>query len=144
MTYRWELLLWLWLAFFFHQADRQVFNVLLPVLGKELSLSAVQLGLVGSVFIATNALMVPIAGFLGDVWPRKRIVAGSLFAWSLATLCTGFGGGLMSFVTVRGVATAAGEAFYFPSAVAMLTAEHTATRARALSLFQTSVYVGIV
>jgi MFS family permease len=144
MKYRWELLLWLWLAFFFHQADRQVFNVILPVLGNELSLSAVQLGMVGSVFIATNALMVPIAGFLGDVHSRKRIVVISLFAWSLATLSTGFGAGLFYFIAVRGLATAAGEAFFFPSAVAMLSAEHFDTRARALSLLQTSVYIGLV
>jgi MFS family permease len=144
MTYRWELLLWLWLAFFFHQADRQVFNVILPVLGKELSLSAVQLGLVGSVFVATNALMVPVAGFLGDVHSRKRIIVASLFAWSLATLCTGFGAGLLYFIAVRGLAMAAGEAFFFPSAVAMLSAEHVDTRARALSWLQTSVYIGLV
>jgi MFS family permease len=87
---------------------------------------------------------VPIAGFLGDVYSRKLIVVFSLFTWSLATLCTGFAAGLLSLIAVRGIATAAGEAFYFPSAVAMLSAEHTDTRARALSLFQTSVYIGIV
>jgi sugar phosphate permease len=47
-------------------------------------------------------------------------------------------------IAIRGMATAAGEAFFFPSAVAMLSAEHIDTRARALSLFQTSVYVGLV
>src|SRR5215471_9120474 len=104
MQYRWELAGWLWLAFFFHQADRQVFNVILPALGKELSLSAVQLGLVGSVFVATTALMAPIAGFLGDAHSRKRIIVASLFAWSLATLCTGFGTGLVYLIAVRGVA----------------------------------------
>jgi MFS family permease len=144
MKYRWELLLWLWLAFFFNQADRQVFNVILPLLGRELSLSSVQLGLVGSVFIAANALTVPIAGFLGDALSRKRIVVVSLFVWSLATISTGFASGLLAFIAVRGIATAVGEAFYFPSAVAMLSAEHSSTRARALSLFQTSVYVGLV
>ena len=139
MKYRWELLLWLWLAFFFHQADRQVFNVILPVLGKELSLSGVQLGMVGSVFIAANALMVPIAGFLGDAYSRKRIVVVSLFAWSLATL---------KRFRVRcrpsrfDTPPPAGEAFYFPSAVAMLSVELLlASRCRALSLFQTSVCV---
>jgi MFS family permease len=144
MPYRWELVLLLWLAFFFNQADRQVFNVVLPALGKDLAISSVQLGLVGSIFIATNALLVPIAGFLGDVFSRKRIVVLSLFTWSLATLCTGFGGSLISLVGARGLGTAAGEAFYFPSAVAMLSAEHIGTRARALSLFQTSVYAGLV
>jgi sugar phosphate permease len=88
--------------------------------------------------------MVPIAGFLGDAYSRKRIVVLSLAAWSLATLCTGFGKGLLYLIAVRSVATAVGEAFYFPSAIAMLSAEHIKTRARALSLFQTSVYVGLV
>src|SRR3954466_1120431 len=124
MKYRWELLVWLWLSFFFNQADRQVFSVVIPALGKELALSSVQLGLITSIFIAANGLMVPIAGFLGDVYSRKRIVVISLFTWSLATLCTGFGRGLFYLVAVRSVATAVGEAFYFPSAVAMLSAEH--------------------
>ena len=144
MKYRWELLGWLWLAFFFNQADRQVFNVIIPVLRRELALSDVQLGLVSSVFIAANGLMVPIAGFLGDVYSRKRIIVISLFAWSMATLCTGFGMGLIYLIVVRSIATAVGEAFYFPSAVAMLSTEHVKTRARALSVFQTSVYVGLV
>ena len=144
MTYRWELLFWLWLAFFFNQADRQVFSVVLPVLGRDLGLSGVELGLVGSVFIATTGVMVPIAGFLGDKWSRKKIVALSLLAWSLATFFTGFGSRLSYLIAVRGIATAAGEAFFGPSAMAMLSAEHIKTRARALSVFQTSVYAGLV
>jgi sugar phosphate permease len=144
MKYRWELLLWLWLAFFFNQADRQVFNVVLPMLRHDLGLSDVQLGLIGSVFVVANGLMVPVAGFLGDIVSRKRIVVVSLFAWSLATLCTGFGATLLYFLVVRSLATAVGEAFFFPSAVAMLAFEHEKTRARALSLFQTSVYLGLI
>jgi sugar phosphate permease len=144
MKYRWELLVWLWLAFFFNQADRQVFNVVLPLLRTDLGLSDVQLGMIGSVFVAANGLMVPVAGFLGDMVSRKRIVVVSLCAWSLATFSTGFGASLLYFLAVRSIATAVGEAFYFPSAVAMLAAEHDRTRARAMSWFQTSVYAGLI
>jgi sugar phosphate permease len=144
MKYRWELLLWLWLAFFFNQADRQVFNVVLPLLRQDLGLTDVQLGLIGSLFVVANGLMVPVAGFLGDIVSRKRIVVISLFTWSLATVCTGFGASLFYFLVVRSLATAVGEAFFFPSAVAMLAARHEDTRARALSLFQTSVYCGLI
>lgn len=144
MSYRWEVLLWLWLAFFLNQADRQVFNVVLPLLRQDLHLSDFQLGLVGSVFVLANGLMVPVAGFLGDILPRKKIIVASLFAWSLATLFTGFGSTLLYFLALRSLATAVGEAFFFPSAVAMLAAEHKKTRARALSFFQTSVYVGLI
>lgn len=144
MRYRWELLLWLWLAFFFNQADRQVFNVVLPLIGADLRFSSVQLGLINSVFVIANGLMVPVAGFLGDVFSRKYIVVISLLAWSLTTFCTGFGSSLLYFVVVRGLATAVGEAFYFPSAIAMLAAEHVQSRARAFSIFQTSVYTGLI
>ena len=144
MTYRWKLVLWLWLAFFFNQADRQVFNVVLPLLRQDLHLSDFQLGLIGSVFVVANGLMVPVAGFLGDILSRKRIIVASLFAWSLATLGTGFGSTLLYFLVVRSLATAVGEAFFFPSAVALLAFEHEKTRARALSLFQTSVYFGLI
>jgi sugar phosphate permease len=144
MSYRWELLLWLWLAFFFNQADRQVFAVVLPLLRRDLGLSDVQLGLVGSVFVVANGLMVPVAGFLGDWVSRRRIVSGSLLGWSVATVCTGYANGLAALVGVRSLATGVGEAFFFPSAVAMLAAEHDKTRARALSLFQTSVYMGLI
>jgi len=144
MSYRWELLIWLWLAFFLNQADRQVFNVLLPALRQDLGLSDIQLGLLNSVFVAVNGVLVPIAGFLGDRIARRRLVVVSLFAWSLSTLCTGFGSGLAYFLVVRSMATAGGEAFYFPSAVAMLAREHVESRARALSVFQTSVYAGLI
>ena len=144
MAYRWELLLWLWLAFFFNQADRQVFNVVLPLLHRELGLSDVQLGLIGSVFVIVNGLMVPAAGFAGDFVSRKRIIVVSLFAWSLATVSTGWGATVAYFVMVRSLATGVGEAFFFPSAVALLAAHHDKTRARALSLFQTSVYCGLI
>ena len=108
MSYRWELLLWLWLAFFFNQADRQVFNVVLPLLHRDLALSDVQLGWIGSVFVIANGLMVPVAGFLGDFVSRKRIIVLSLFAWSLATLATGWGATLVYFLIVRSLATAVG------------------------------------
>ncbi len=144
MSYRWELLIWLWLAFFLNQADRQVFNVLLPALRQDLGLSDIQLGLLNSVFVAVNGVLVPIAGFLGDRIARKRLVVASLFAWSFSTLFTGFGSGLAYFLVVRSVATAGGEAFYFPAAVAMLAGEHVESRARALSVFQTSVYAGLI
>jgi len=144
LTYRWEALVWLWLAFFFNQADRQVFSVVLPSIRSDLHLTDIQLGLVSSVFTAALAFMVPVAGFLGDVYSRKKIIVTSLLAWSAATLCTGFGATLLYLVAVRGLATAVGEAFFAPSAFAMISGEHIDTRARAMSLFQTAVYVGLV
>ena len=144
LSYRWELLLWLWLAFFFNQADRQVFSVVLPAIRTELGLSYVQLGVIASVFTAALAIMAPIAGFLGDMRSRKRIVVFALLGWSAATVCTGFGSGFLFLVVVRGIATAVGEGLFAPSAFAMLSAEHVDTRGRAMSIFQTAVYAGLI
>jgi len=45
-VYKWELVALLWFAFFLNQGDRQIYNVVLPLIGPDLNLDAVQLGLV--------------------------------------------------------------------------------------------------
>lgn len=142
--YKWELLVLLWLAFFLNQADRQIFNVVLPLVKADLKLTDGQLGLVSSALIWTYGLFVPLAGWAGDRLSRKKILMYSLFFWSLATLLTGWGTSLAYLVLVRGIATGGGEGFYAPTANALISEHHTKTRAFALSLHQTAVYVGIV
>jgi len=144
VPYRWELVFWLWLAFFCNQADRQLFNVVLPSIKADLGLTDVQLGLVATIFTIALAVMVPIAGFAGDRFSRKRLVVVSLLGWSTATLVTGFGSGLVYLIVVRSLATGVGEGLYAPSANALLGVHHTDTRARAMSIYQTSVYAGVV
>lgn len=144
LPYRWELLVWLWMAFFLNQADRQVFSVVLPLLSADLHLSAVQAGLIASIFTATLGMVVPLAGYAGDVFSRKWIVTGSLLVWSVATLLTGFGNGLLYLILIRSIATGVGEALYAPAANALIGEHHTETRAQAMSIHQTSLYTGIV
>lgn len=142
--YRWELLLWLWLAFFFNQADRQVFAIVLPQLKAQLLLSDVQVGWIASVFSASLALTVPLAGFLGDYCNRRWLIAGSLIAWSFSTLLTGFSSSLSQLIAVRSVATGVGEALYAPAANALIGEHHQQTRAQAMAIHQTSLYCGVV
>jgi len=89
-SYKWELIGLLWLAYFFNQADRMVYNTVLPQIRAELGLSDVHAGLVASLFIVTYALFVPVAGYLGDVFRRKSIIFWSLLFWSAATILSGF------------------------------------------------------
>ena len=53
LPYKWELIALLWVAFFLNQADRQVYNVVLPLIKADLKLSDDQLGLVVLVFTWT-------------------------------------------------------------------------------------------
>lgn len=142
--YKWELLALLCLAFFFNQGDRAIFGVVLPSIKTELRLTDPQLGLVGSVLFFTLAVMLPIAGRLGDLWNKKWIITCSLLFWSMATLMTGLTGGLLGLILLRSVATAGGESFYAPAAFPLLAEHHTRTRSLALSIHQAALYIGVM
>ena len=142
--YRWELLGLLFFTFFLHQGDRAIFGVVLSAIRADLHLTDAQLGLVGSVLFLILALLVPVAGYLGDIWSRKWIITISLIFWSAATMVTGLARGLISLVLFRSVATAGGESFYAPSAYALLAVFHRKTRAFAMAVHQSALYLGVV
>ena len=85
----WILVALLWVAFFLNYADRQVAFSILPALQRDLHFTAVQLGLVGTVFIWVYSLSMPAAGRLADLFPRLLMVVGSLVLWSTAMMGTG-------------------------------------------------------
>lgn len=142
--YPWELLIILWFAFFLNQADRQIFNVTLPLIRGDIKLSDAEFGLIAASLIWTYGLLVPVAGFLGDIFPRRNILAFCILFWSISTFFTGFASGLLPFILLLGIATGGGEAFYAPSANAMLSERYKENRAFALSIHQTAVYAGII
>lgn len=143
-VYKWAVLGLFWLIYFMNQADRQVLFSVFPLLQKELGLTDTALGLLGSTFFWVYALLVPVAGALGDRRSRKRIVFGSLLFWSAATFVSGLAPGFMLLVVFRSL-TGAGEAFYYPAANSMISDFHgQPSRALAMGIHQTSVYLGIV
>lgn len=144
LPYKWELIALFWCAYFLNQADRQVYSVVLVPLSAELHLTSARAGLIGSIFMWTYALLVPVAGLAGDALPRKGIVFWSLLVWSLATVCTGLSSGVIALAVFRGLATGGGEAFYYPAANSLIGQHHEKTRALAMAIHQSSAYVGIV
>ncbi len=142
--YKWELLGLLCLAFFLHQADRAIFGVVLPSIQEDLGLSHKETGLLGTTLFVAMALMMPVAGYVGDMFSRKWVVTCSLVFWSTATLCTGFTRGLWGMLMFRSVATALGESFYAPAAYPLMAAFHKTTRTIAMSIHQTSLYIALM
>lgn len=142
--YKWELLALLCCAFFFHQGDRAIFGVVLSEIRADLHLTDAQLGLVGSVLFLTLALMMPLAGYVGDRLKKNWVITCSLLFWSSATLFTGCAQGIVGLVLLRSVATAGGEAFYAPAAYSLMAKFHHRTRALALSLHQGALYIGVM
>ena len=143
-TYKWELIVLLWLAFFFNQADRQIFNVVLPAIRTELNLTDSNMGLIASILILIYGVLVPVAGFIGDRSNKKYVLMISLLIWSTSTLFTGMSTMLIHLIFLQSIATGGGEAFYSPSANALISEHHDKTRATAMSIHQTALYAGII
>ena len=142
--YKWEMLALLWFAFFLNQADRAIFGVVLPLIRVDLGLTSAQEGLIASILFWTLAVMVPFAGYIGDVFNKRWIISSCLAFWSVATVFTGMARTAMHLVMFRSVATGGGEAFYAPAANALIGQYHHKTRSLALSIHQTSLYVGVI
>lgn len=144
IPYKWELIILLWLAFFFNQADRQIFNIVLPSIRDDLGLTDANMGLIASIFTLFYGIMVPVGGLLGDRINKKYILIGSLLVWSAATLTTGLSFTIIQLIVLRSIALGGGEAFYAPSANTLICEHHKDTRATAISIHQTALYVGII
>ena len=139
--YRWELMLLLWCTYFLHQIDRAIFGVLTKNIKDDLGLNDFQIGLSHQLLFFVMAAMVPVAGYVGDRYSKKWVIAVSLLFWSTATMLTGTVRGLIGILTFRSIATSGGEAFYGPSSTAMIATFHKKTRALALSIHQSAVYI---
>ena len=142
--YKWEVLLLLWMAYLLNQADRQVFNTVLPAIRDALSLTDTSIGLIATIFNLCYAMMVPLGGWAGDRFSRKWVVTIAILFWSVATMFTGLATGVIMLILLRSVATGGGEAFFGPANYSLLGQYHVDTRARAMSIHQTAYYVGVI
>ena len=117
---------------------------LFPLLSREMNLTPVQLGLLGSAFAWVYGLCAPLAGQIVDRVLRKKAILFGQRAWSTICVATGLSrnfGQLFAFLAAEGL----GETFYYPASMSLLSDYHGHdTRSRAMGLHQTSVYMGTV
>ena len=134
----------LWCISFFNYADRQAIFSVFPLLEREMHLTPVQLGLLGSGFAWVYGLAAPLAGIVVDRARRKTVILGGLHAWSVICLATVVSRNFTHLFLFR-AAEGLGETFYFPASTSMLSDYHgSLTRSRALGLHQTAVYMGTI
>ena len=143
-TYKWLVVAMLWCVCFLNYADRQLIFTVFPLLGSEFRLSDAGLAVLSASFMCAYAIFGPVAGLICDRVPRRGLVLGALIFWSLTTVGTATAHD--SFWLTIGIACGGmGEAFYFPSALSMIADYHSVdTRSRAMSLHQSSVYIGSI
>ncbi|MGA7811789.1 MFS transporter [Caballeronia sp.] len=113
-------LVMLCVMYFITYLDRVNVSTAAAGFGKEFHLSHTQVGLVFSAFAYPYLLFQIIGGWISDRFGAKRtlIFCGAL--WALATLLTGFAGGLMSLLAAR-LLLGFGEGATFPASTAAMS-----------------------
>jgi len=143
-NYKWLVVGMLWLISFFNYADRQAIFSVFPLLEREMQLTPVQLGLLGSAFAWVYGLGAPFAGMVVDRVRRKTAILGGLHTWSLICMATVTSSNFRHLFFWR-AAEGLGETFYYPASMSLISDYHGRdTRSRAMGLHQTSVYMGTI
>jgi MFS family permease len=101
--------------------DRQVLSILLPRIKADLKVGDAEMGLLyGTVFALFYALFSLPLGRLTDGWVRTRLLAVSLFAWSMATGLAGFAKGF-TVLAISRLGVGVGEASAQPAGLSLLS-----------------------
>jgi MFS transporter, Spinster family, sphingosine-1-phosphate transporter len=134
----------LWAAFALNYIDRQMVYSMLPALTRDLGFTPASLAWIGTVFLWTYTLAMPVAGALSDRLRRDRMIVASLFLWSLATLGCGLANSPAVFQGWRAF-MGLSEAMYYPTAMALIASLVPASqRSRALGIHQSAQFAGVV
>src|ERR1051325_7008048 len=134
----------LWCISAINYADRQAIFAVFPLLEKELHLTTVQLGLLGSSFAITYGICGVFAGAVVDRVRRVSAVLWGLYTWSIIYSATAISRTFPQLLAFR-AAEGLGETVYYPASMSLIGAYHGhETRSRAMGLHQTSVYVGTI
>ena len=140
----WLLVALLWVVAVLNYVDRQAIFSVFPLLEAEMNVSAVQLGLLTTVFAWVYGLVSPFAGYVADRFGRVRMILLSLLVWSAVTWLTGHArnmGELLGSRALMGIS----EACYIPAALALIADYHRdRSRSLATGLHQSGLYIGIV
>lgn len=143
--YKWIALAIIWGAVFFQQGVRQIYGATIPLITESLNVTSVEIGLVGTVFTFVYGVTVLCAGFLSDFLSRKWVLVSGVLLFGAGGFFSGFAGCVGALVVSYGVLNGLGQPLVFPPGMSLMMQLHGEnTRATALSVMQSAVYVGIV
>lgn len=120
-NFRWHVLTWLLIGGIINYLDRANLAIAAPGMIHDLGLTRTQIGLLGTVFSWTYAVMQLPAGWIIDRFGAKRVYAIGMIWWSVATLLTGVVGSVAGLVLMR-VLLAVGEAPCWPTSAKITAA----------------------
>lgn len=105
---------------FLNYVDRQVIFPLFHSIQTEFQISDFELGLLGTLFMLIHSLASVPLGILADKYPRKMIIAGGVFFWSIVTFLSGLTRNFQQLLMLRSL-VGIGEASYAPAATAIIS-----------------------
>ncbi len=111
---RWTVVFWLLVGGMINYFDRANLSIAAPEMMKDLGLTTTDIGLLGTVFSWTYALMQLPSGWLIDRFGAKRVYSIAVAWWSVATFLTGLCNKMSTLITTR-VLLGVGEAPCFPT-----------------------------
>lgn len=112
-------LLMLCLMYFITYLDRVNVSTAAAGFGKEFNLSKTEIGLVFSAFAYPYLVFQVIGGWVSDRFGAKRTLIYCGILWAIATILTGFAGGLISLLLAR-LLLGLGEGATFPAATSAM------------------------
>ena len=118
-------------------------NALLPVLQKDLQLTDIQIGMLGSAVLIGMISFVLPASYLADKWSRRGTVCLMGLTWSIGTILCGLVPSMAMLVLGRFL-VGGGNSSYAPASVAMLTSWFPKKSwGKVIGLYNTSYQIGI-
>lgn len=124
--------------------DRAIPAVVVEPVRQEFGLTDSQVGVLSSAFIVVYAIAGVLLGRLADAGSRRKVMAAGLLLWSVFTALSGGAWSFASLLLFR-LGVGIGEASYAPSANALIfDTWPTHRRARAVSIFQIALPVGLL
>ncbi|MCK4388102.1 MAG: MFS transporter [Dehalococcoidia bacterium] len=118
-------------------------NIALPSIGRELSLDAVTLGWVSTVYLLASATFLVPFGRIADLHGRKRIFTYGIVIYTISSFLSGIAGSaamLISFRVLQGI----GAAMLAGTGVAIITSVFSADeRGKALGINVAATYAGL-
>lgn len=144
MPAKWAIAVFLAFAAGINYADRAAVSAVFSLLKRDLGLTDLALGVLGSVFLWGYAFSSPLAGMVADRASRARLVVLSLVGWSAVMCLTGFANGIVMLLVFR-LLLGMVESLYLPAATALLAEHHAPeTRGRAMAIHSGGLNLGVI
>ncbi len=141
--YAWYVVAILTFVYMFSFIDRQILNLLVAPIRRDLEISDTQMSwLMGPAFALSYILFGILFGRLTDSKSRRTIIAIGFAAWSLFTAGCGMAKTYMQMMMLR-VGVGVGEASLSPAAYSLITDYFPPKRrATALGVYSMGIYIG--